>query len=71
MADTKLIDVAPMDPNKRNSAIAGPIAEESTMQLAQANTPCFWNDEEFAAGTKIVSNGTCYECSFGNWLTIK
>jgi hypothetical protein len=62
------IPVASMDHSKKNSPVAGPIEEESTVMLDQANKVCYWNDQKFTEGQLVESGGTVYECTFGQWI---
>ncbi len=65
-----VIDTEPMDPAKKNSRVAGPISDEATVQLSQANAQCYWNDTEYPAATRVSAEGICYECCFGQWVTL-
>lgn len=58
------------DPDKKTSEILGPTSDEATVQMNAEKNKCFWNDEEFAQGEQIESEGKRYECSFGRWLEI-
>ncbi len=60
--------VKSMDHSKKNSPVAGPIEEESTVMLDQANKVCYWNDQKFSEGQLVESDGTVYECTFGQWI---
>ena len=62
------ISVEAMDHSKKNSPVAGPIEEESTVMLDQASEVCFWNDQEFKEGQMVESEGSEYECNFGQWI---
>jgi len=62
------IPVEPMDRSKRNSPVAGPIEEESTVMLDQASKVCYWNGQEFNEGQLVASDGATYECTFGQWI---
>jgi len=66
MADA--IQVEPMDQSKQNSPIAGPIEDESTVILNDAQNSCHWNGQEFQEGDVVCSQGTGYECHLGNWV---
>jgi hypothetical protein len=48
--------------------VAGPIEEESTVMLDQASKVCYWNDQEFNEGQFVESEGSVYECTFGQWI---
>lgn len=67
----KPIPVEPMDKSKKNSAIAGPIEEESTVMMDTSSKSCHWNGQEFDEGTIVCDNGTAYECSLGQWVKRK
>ena len=62
------IPVEAMDHSKKNSSVAGPIEEESTVMLDQASKVCYWNDQEFKEGQMVTSEGSAYECTFGQWI---
>jgi len=62
------ISVEAMDHGKKNSPVAGPIEEESTVMLDQASKVCYWNDQEFNEGQFVESEGAEYECTFGQWI---
>ena len=74
--------VEPMDPNKKNSVIAGPIWDEPTAIVDKASGPrkdgsfdfhpssntCHWNDVSFPEGALVENEGVTYECHFGKWI---
>ncbi len=62
------IPVEAMDHSKKNSPVAGPIEDESTVMLDQASKVCFWNDQVFKEGQVVTSEGSEYECTFGQWI---
>lgn len=62
------VSVEAMDRSKKNSPVAGPIEEESTVMLDQASKVCYWNDQEFNEGQFVESEGSEYECTFGQWI---
>ena len=62
------ISVEVMDHSKKNSPVAGPIEEESTVMLDQASKVCYWNDQEFKEGQVVGTEGNEYECTFGQWI---
>jgi hypothetical protein len=62
------ISVETMDQSKKNSPVAGPIEEESTVMLDQASKVCYWNDQEFIEGQFVENAGANYECTFGQWI---
>ncbi len=62
------ISVEAMDDSKKNSPVAGPIEDESTVMLDQASKVCYWNDQEFKEGQVVESEGGEYECNFGQWI---
>lgn len=68
MADK--IAVQAMDPSMKNSPIAGPVEEESTVMLDAASKICHWNGQEFDDGQVIDCAGQAYECSFGQWVKV-
>ena len=65
------VPVEPMQPNKKNSPVTGPIEEESTVLLDSNQPPCHWNDREYPDGTVVCADGAVYECSFGKWVQQK
>jgi len=69
MAEPKVVE--PADPSKKTSQILDATSDEATVQMDQLNQECFWNDEAFAQGARIDVGGTCYECSFGRWVTVE
>lgn len=62
--------VAPRDPGKKNSPLAGPTEDESTVILDTAATTCTWNGQEFPEGALVESEGQTYECTFGRWVKV-
>ena len=64
---TNKIAVAPMDSAQKNSPIAGPVSDEATVVMNTASNICVWNGQEFPDGTVVESEGSEYECSFGQW----
>ena len=62
------VSVEAMDHGKKNSPVAGPIEDESTVMLDQASKVCYWNDQEFQEGQVVESEGREYECNFGQWI---
>lgn len=66
MSDINKVD--PMDPGKRNSPIAIPADEDSTVMLDGSDRTCTWNDRDYAEGDQVCDAGTTYECSFGKWV---
>jgi len=68
--DKTTTKVEPQDPARKNSAISGPLEEESTVRMDQSANTCYWNDQAFEQGARVESEGTCYECSFGTWVPL-
>jgi hypothetical protein len=66
MAD--ITPVGPRDPSAENSPIAAPAADDSTVVLDTAARVCVWNGAEFGDGSRVCSEGTVYECSYGKWM---
>ena len=60
--------VEAMDPSQQNSPVTGPIEQESTVLMDAAKKTCVWNGQEFPDGALVCSDGTSYECGFGNWV---
>ncbi len=69
-SDSTMTSVDATDPARRNSVKTGPIGDEDTIQMEQADATCLWNDQEFAAGSRVTDGEHCYECSFGRWIQI-
>ena len=63
--------VSPAEPGKKTSTIMGPTSDEATVQMSKESENCFWNDQEFPQGARIEVDGSCYECSFGSWVTVE
>ncbi|MGI9336110.1 MAG: hypothetical protein ACR2RL_23435 [Gammaproteobacteria bacterium] len=61
------VTVESMDGTKKNSPIAKPVEDQSTVLMSAASGKCFWNDREFVDGDRVLCNGTEYECSLGHW----
>ena len=68
MADK--IVVQAMDPNQKNSPLAGPVEEEGTVVMDSASRVCVWNGQEFHDGQVVDCAGAQYECSFGQWVKL-
>ncbi len=62
------VSVEAMNHSKKNSPVAGPIEEESTVMLDQASKVCYWNDQEFKEGQLVENEGIEYESNFGQWI---
>ena len=60
--------VEPMDSSQQNSPVAGPVSDEATVMLDSAKNVCFWNGAQFSEGDTVVSAGTEYECTYGQWV---
>jgi len=60
--------VAPRDPGKKNSPLAGPSEGESTVVLDAAAASCTWNGVDFPDGAMVECDGIAYECAFGQWV---
>ena len=60
--------VEPMDPNKKNSQIAGPVSDEATVIMNTASDSCVWNDQAYEEGSVVESEGVNYECHMGQWV---
>ena len=63
--------VEPMDPSKKNSPVAGPVAAEATIQMDAAGSTCVWNDQSFEEGSVVESGGASFECQMGQWVKKK
>ena len=66
MADA--IRVEAVDPSKKTSEILGPTSDEATVQMSELSQKCYWNNVEYGQGIQVITNGECYECSFGRWI---
>ena len=60
--------VEPMDPNKKNSQIAGPVSDEATVIMNTASDSCVWNDQTYSEGSVVENEGVNYECHMGQWV---
>lgn len=65
-----IITVEATNPARGNSVKTGPIGDEDTIQMEQADAVCLWNDQEFSAGSRVSDGEHCYECSFGRWIQV-
>ena len=63
-------EVEAIDTSKKNSEVLGSASDEATVQMDQLEEKCYWNDAEFSSGDQVLSNGKCYECSFGRWIEV-
>jgi len=68
MSEPTQVDAA--DASKKTSEILGPSSDEATVQMDQLDAKCHWNDAEFETGQQVISEGKCYECSFGRWIPL-
>jgi len=68
MADVIPVDAA--DPSKKTSDILGPASDEATVQMAEMDRKCYWNNVEYEQGVKISTGGMRYTCSFGKWVPL-
>ena len=59
--EPEIIQVGPMDPNKKNS----PIVEEAPPEEAESMTLCYFNGTKYAAGAVVCSGGRLITC-YGN-----
>ena len=62
------VTVEPMDHSKKNSPIARPVEDQSTVLMSTASRTCFWNGEEFSESDQIECKGKTYECNLGHWV---
>ncbi|MGI9336154.1 MAG: hypothetical protein ACR2RL_23655 [Gammaproteobacteria bacterium] len=62
------VTVEPMDRGQKNSPIAGPVEDQSTVLMTAATNTCFWNGQEFSDGDHVECEGEAYECSLGHWV---
>lgn len=60
--------VEPMDPNKKNSPIAGPVDGAATVTMDKADDTCTWNDQSFGDGDAVECAGEGYQCNLGYWV---
>lgn len=67
MSDPKPVDA--VDPSKKTSEITGPVDDDATV-LTNTSIKCYWNDEEFESGDRVVTGGKCHECSNGKWVEV-
>jgi len=71
MSDNSGVAVESVDPAKKTSEITGLTSDEATVSMDLADAVCFWNDTEYAQGSRVNTDGKCYECSFGRWIEIE
>ncbi len=64
------VQVAPMDPARKNSKVAKSISDADTVSMSRASKHCYWNDTEFEPDDHVCDRGTCYECSLGYWVML-
>ncbi|MBE9592184.1 MAG: DUF1496 domain-containing protein [Proteobacteria bacterium] len=64
--EPEIIQVGPMDPNKKNS----PIVEEAPPEEAESKVAiCYFNGREYGIGAVVCSGGRLIRCySNGTWL---
>ncbi len=62
--------VEAVDPAKKTSTITGPVADDATVLTTNDDIKCYWNDEEFANGDRITTEGKSYEASNGQWVEV-
>jgi hypothetical protein len=63
--------VKPAEAGKKTSDILSQTGDERTVKMDLQDEKCFWNNQEFSQGTRVETDGKCYECSFGRWLPIE
>ncbi len=71
MTDSDARPVEAVDPDKKTSNRLGLMSEEATVQLDLKDQKCYWNDEEFEPGERVLNDGKCYECSYGRWVIVE
>ena len=64
---TDKIAVATMDSSQKNSPVVEPVSDEVAVVMNKVSAVCLWNGQPYPAGTMGESDGTVYECSFGQW----
>jgi len=62
--------VDPMDSAKKNSRLVSSLSGESTVMLDKGEVKCYWNDAEFADGSKVCDSGVTFQCHMGSWLKL-
>ena len=67
---TEKTQVAPRNPDQKNSPFTGPTEGESTVILDTAATSCTWNGRDFEEGALVDCKGATYECSLGHWVKV-
>lgn len=68
MSEPKPVEAA--DPAKKTSKITGPVDDDATVLTTNDDIKCYWNDEEFDNGDRIISEGKSYEASNGQWVEV-
>ena len=68
MSEPKPVEAA--DPAKNTSTITGPVDDDATVLTTNDDIKCYWNDEEFDNGDRIISEGKSYEASNGQWVEV-
>ena len=69
MSEPKPVD--PVDPKKTTSVITGPVDDGGTVLITSDDMmKCYWNDEEFENGARILAEGKCYEAVNGQWVEV-
>jgi len=61
---SEIIEVEPMDPNKKNSPVMeGPEPED----IDQRDAYCWWNGQRYSACSTVIQAGKKKHCSGGKW----
>lgn len=68
MSDPKAVEA--VDPTKKTSRRTGPIEDGATVMATEIEIKCYWNDDEYASGDRVSSEGKNYECSTGQWVEV-
>ena len=64
----EIIQVAPMDVNRKNSELTDKLSGERTVILGNDKPKCIWNDENYEEGSVVCDSGTAYKCHMGLWI---
>ena len=61
---SEIIEVEPMDSNKKNSQV---MVEPEPENVDQRDAYCWWNGNRYSAGAVVIQAGKKKICSGGKW----
>ncbi len=64
------IEVSSPEAGKKTSTIINTVDNQDTVQLDAENANCYWNDQAFNKGDRVINDSKCYECGFGLWTEV-